>query len=227
MSAPLLVKVCGLTRPQDARLCLELGVDLTGFIFAAKSPRRVTPETVRGMPQGSALRVGVFVEQSVGEVLDIMEYAGLDLAQLHGGQSPEFCRAVGARRVIRVFWPAQHASPDALKTELERFAAVCHMLLLDAGTAGGGHGKTLDLDFLRGLQAPLPWLLAGGLGPDNIASALAKIRPHGVDLNSQVESAPGIKDHEKLRAALAAARGGVAPSGLPDRGSAPDPAGGG
>jgi len=207
MNAPLLVKVCGLTRPQDARLCLELGVDLTGFIFAQQSPRRVTPETVRDMPRGDALRVGVFVEQSAEEVIEIMEQARLDLAQLHGDQSPEFCRAVGPDRVIRVVWPARHASPDALAAELARFADACRLLLLDAGTAGGGHGKTLDLDFLRGLQAPLPWLLAGGLGPDNIAQTLAKIRPHGVDLNSSVESAPGVKDHDTLRAALAAARG--------------------
>ncbi|MBF0482915.1 MAG: phosphoribosylanthranilate isomerase, partial [Desulfovibrionaceae bacterium] len=135
MNAPVLVKVCGLTRREDAAACRELGVDLTGFIFAAGSPRRVTPETVRDIardtPESAALRVGVFAEQTAGEVIDIMDHAGLDLAQLHGDASPDFCRAVGAERVIRVFWPQRHATRLALEAELALFSGACRLLLLD------------------------------------------------------------------------------------------------
>jgi phosphoribosylanthranilate isomerase len=213
------VKVCGLTRPGDVALCHELGVDMTGFIFAAASPRLTTIKAALAAPRGKALRVGVFVEQTLDDVLRIMHAAELDLAQLHGGQDPDFCRAVGASRVMRAFWPARYDAPETLQAELKLFAGCCRLFLFDAGTAGGGHGKTLDLDFLHGVQSPLPWLLAGGLGPENLASALTQASPNGVDLNSRVESAPGVKDHDKLRDALAIVK--------TSRGSAPDPAGGG
>ena len=197
-----LVKVCGMTRPEQAEALDSLGVDLLGFIFAAKSPRRVSPEQAAAMPRGRAKRVGVFVEQTVGEVLAIMERADLDLAQLHGGQSPGFCRAVGPERVIRVFWPTRHPDLETLNAEMAGYADVCSMVLLDAGTSGGGHGKSLDFAPLSTLVAPRPWILAGGLSPDNLAEALRLARPAGVDMNSGLETSPGIKDIDKVRQAL-------------------------
>lgn len=206
MSA-LLVKVCGLTRPEDVIGCAEAGVDLTGFIFAAKSPRRVTPEQVAALPRTTAKRVGVFVEHALEEVLAIMDRTDLDMAQLHGGQDPDFCRAVGAHRVIRAFWPAKHADLTGLSQAMAPFAGAVAYALLDAGTAGGGHGRPLDWPALATLAAPMPWLLAGGLGPDNVAEAVRLARPHGVDLNSGVEASPGLKELAKVRRSLWAVKG--------------------
>ncbi len=191
-------KVCGLTRAQDVAACLDAGAAMTGFIFAARSPRRVTPEQARALPAAKALRVGVFVEQSPDEVLRIMDAAGLDLAQLHGGQDAAFCRAVGPDRVIKALWPEKLGSPRAIEIEMARFAPVCRFFLLDAGTSGGGHGRSMDFSLVTGLHAPRPWLLAGGLGPANLEAALNATAPDGLDLNSGLEKAPGVKDHAAI-----------------------------
>jgi len=206
MSA-LLVKICGITRAADGIACAEAGADMLGFIFAAKSPRRVTPATVAALPRTTAKRVGVFVEQTLDEILAIMDAAALDLAQLHGGQDPEFCRAVGPERVIRAFWPQKHPDTASLEAAMAPFAGAIRFALLDAGTAGGGHGNALDFAALAELSPPMPWLLAGGLGPDNVAEALRLARPHGLDLNSGVESSPGLKELGKVRRSLWAVRG--------------------
>ena len=206
MSAPL-VKVCGMTRAQDVTGCTEAGADLLGFIFAAKSPRRLTPGQAAALPRTAAKRVGVFVEHTLSEVLAIMDEAELDLAQLHGGQDVEFCRAVGPDRVIRAFWPQKHLDLASLAAAMAPFAGAVRFALLDAGTSGGGHGLSLDFATLAELSPPMPWLLAGGLGPDNLAEALRIAKPHGVDLNSGVESSPGLKDLVKVRRSLWAVKG--------------------
>jgi phosphoribosylanthranilate isomerase len=197
-----LVKVCGLTRAEDVALCAELGVDWTGFIFYPASPRNISVELAAALPRGRALRVGVFVRQDAHEVCRIMDRAGLDLAQLHGGQDASFCRVVGPRRVIKVFWPQRYPDLAELERDMRNFAPVCKAMLLDAGTSGGGHGQNLDFAVLRGLKCPKPWLLAGGLGPENIHAALGQCAPNGVDLNSGVEHAPGRKSGEMLRDAV-------------------------
>jgi phosphoribosylanthranilate isomerase len=197
-----LVKVCGLTLPEQAAALDEMGLDLLGFIFAAKSPRLVTPEQAAAMPFSRARRVGVFVEQSAEEVRRIMDLARLDLAQLHGGQDQEFCRKVGPQRVIRAFWPQRFADRGELEAELAQYADSCAYFLLDSGTSGGGHGRGLDFAGLAGLNSPRPWLLAGGLGPDNLAEATCLATPDGFDLNSGVESSPGVKDLEKIKMSL-------------------------
>lgn len=195
----MLVKVCGMTLPDQVAALDALGVDFLGFIFAAKSPRCVTPEHVASIPRGRAIRVGVFVEQNAAEVNRIMDAAGLDMAQLHAGQDEAFCEAVGPDRVIRAFWPQRHATRAELEAEMARFADSCALMLLDAGTSGGGHGKSLDFAGLAGLQAPRPWLLAGGLSPANAAQALREARPAGLDINSGVESAPGVKNLDRTK----------------------------
>lgn len=197
-----LVKVCGLTKPEQAVQLDALGLDFLGFVFAARSRRRVAPGLVAAIPRGRAKRVGVFAGMTADEVLAVLDQAGLDYAQLHDDQDPDFCRRVGPDRVIRTFWPQRHASRADLEAEIARFAHVCAFVLLDAGTAGGGHGKSLDFAFLSGLLSPRPWLLAGGLSPDNVAQAARLAAPDGFDLNSGVESAPGVKDPALVRLAL-------------------------
>ncbi|MFZ5811919.1 MAG: phosphoribosylanthranilate isomerase [Thermodesulfobacteriota bacterium] len=206
-------KVCGLTRPDDVAACLDAGAAMTGFIFAAKSPRRITPRAARDLPAAKALRVGVFVEQTPDEVLRIMDAAGLDLAQLHGGQDEAFCRAVGPDRVIKALWPEKLGSPRAVEEEMGRFAPVCRFFLLDAGTSGGGHGRAMDFSLVAGLESPRPWLLAGGLGPANIEAALDAAAPDGLDLNSGLERAPGVKDHQAIARVAAILAGRWPPGG--------------
>ena len=205
--AGILVKICGMTRAEDVAGCSAAGADLLGFIFAAKSPRRITPAQAAALPRTSAKRVGVFIEQTLAEVLAIMDAADLDLAQLHGGQDADFCRAVGPDRVIRAFWPQKHPTLESLAAEMAAFEGAVRYALLDAGTSGGGHGKSLDFAALAELAPPMPWLLAGGLGPDNVAEALRIAKPHGVDLNSGVESSPGLKDLQKVRRSLWSVKG--------------------
>lgn len=195
------VKVCGLTRHEDVELAIGLGVSGCGFIFHEKSPRVVEPSFAARYASRSVERFGVFVRQDADEVLRIMDEARLTLAQLHGDQDEAFCLRVGPERVVKVLWPGRYGSRRELDADLARFAPLCRFFLFDAGTSGGGHGKSLDFAMLKGLAAPKPWLLAGGLGPDNLAEAMA-CQPFGVDLNSGVEVEPGLKDPEKLVRAL-------------------------
>ncbi len=197
-----LVKVCGLTRQEDAHLCAQLRVNLAGFIFHPDSPRNIAPEAAAAIDTGAMMRVGVFVRQSVEEVREIMSRARLHLAQLHGDQVEAFCEALGRNRVMRVFWPERHASREDLEREMARFVPLARYFLLDAGSGGGGHGRATDFTLLAGLRVDKSWFLAGGLGPDNLAEALLRTCPCGVDLNSGVEASPGIKDHDKVRTAM-------------------------
>jgi len=209
----LLVKVCGMTSEADARLCARLGADLLGFIFHPRSLRCVEPALPASLNMPLILKVGVFVDQSLDETLALMEAGRLDLAQLHGGQDLAFCaalaKALSPQRVIKVVWPEKAGSQEAFQAGLDRFAPHCCLFLADAGQGGGGHGRTIDGEVLAKAAFPLPWLLAGGLGPATIGPMLSRFRqcgqkPAGLDLNSGVESAPGIKDETLLRAAFAA-----------------------
>jgi phosphoribosylanthranilate isomerase len=197
----LLRKVCGLTRPEDVALCHELGAEFTGFIFAEKSFRCISPEAAAALPKGPSLRVGVFAGAASATGRDTARTAGLDLVQLHGGEDPAFCRSLGPERVIKTLWP-ERLSPQTLTLEIERFAPVCAYYLLDAGSSGGGSGKRLAWCTLARIAFPRPWLLAGGLGPKTLLPALAACTPGGVDMNSALESVPGVKDHALLRKAF-------------------------
>lgn len=201
------VKVCGMTRQADADMCIRHGAGMLGFIFHPASPRNIAPEDAAAIRTPGVVRVGVFVSQGVGEVQDIMARAGLDIAQLAGDHDRAACMAIGPERVMRVFRPEVHARRAGLEAELAAFDGAMALALLDAGTAGGGHGRTLDFAGLAGLRSPTPWLLAGGLSPQTLPAALEQCTPDGVDLNSGVESAPGRKDEVLVGQALALLRG--------------------
>ncbi|MFP4127559.1 MAG: phosphoribosylanthranilate isomerase [Desulfonatronovibrio sp.] len=202
---PLLIKVCGLTREQDLKFCRDLGIDMTGVIFHPESPRYVSPDLAGTWEKEKELRVGVFVDQDKEEIVDIIDRAGLDMVQLHGGQGPEICQAVGPDRVIRAFWPDSFDRVEDFLEEIDRFKDVCRYFLFDAGKAGGGHGKNIGCEWLDKIKSPRPYLLAGGLGPDNV-SRMLDLDMAGFDLNSGVESAPGRKDQEKIRQVLSRVR---------------------
>ncbi len=183
-------------------MCTSMGVTVLGFIFHPPSPRNVSPDLPAHINEVNTVKkVGVFVRQSTSEINQIMLAGELHLAQLHGDQDEAFCDAVGAERVIKVIWPQKYKTTASLQTELDRFAPHCANFLFDAGISGGGHGAAMNLSFITELDIPRPYFLAGGLGPDTIKTALA-CSPDGVDLNSGVETSPGIKDRTRLNQTL-------------------------
>ena len=191
------VKVCGLTCASDVIACHELGVHYTGFIFVPSSPRAVNAQAVAVFPRGAAKRVGVFANASPSTVLQIIQTARLDYVQLHGNETPEECLAIGKERVIKTLWPMKQPQKELIAL-IQMYAPVCSMLLFDAGTHGGGSGNTLQWDTLANLTPPLPWLLAGGIGPQNVAAAALACSPFGIDCNSGVEQSAGIKSKEAI-----------------------------
>ncbi|MEF8941322.1 MAG: phosphoribosylanthranilate isomerase [Desulfohalobiaceae bacterium] len=203
------IKVCGLTRQRDIDACREFGAHWAGFIFHPESKRHIHPERAASLETGDLVRVGVLVRQDPEEALSIMRQCRLDLVQLHGDQDPAFCRRMGPERVIRTFWPQRFEREEDLQRELDRYAPCCDWFLLDAGLSGGGHGKRIEAEWLAGgLCFERPWLLAGGLGPESIGAGLS-LRPDGVDLNSGVEAAPGIKDRHAIAQTLSTLQGEI------------------
>jgi phosphoribosylanthranilate isomerase len=194
------IKICGITNLDDARLAAELGAHALGFIFYAKSPRFVRPdaarEIIRNLPP-LVMTVGVFVDEEAGVVKDIAETAGLDWVQLHGQESPEYCRSL-QRRVIKGFRIKDAHSLSLLPVYRRSVQA----FLLDTYKAGttGGTGETFDWTLARQAKELGPIILAGGLTPGNVAQAIKAVQPAAVDVASGVEAAPGKKDPEKLRA---------------------------
>ena len=193
------IKICGITNLMDARLSADLGAHALGFIFYPKSPRSVRPDAARAIIDNLPpfiMTVGVFVDEEAGVVREIAATAGLDWVQLHGQESPEYCRSLG-RRVIKGFRIKDTNSLTLLPDYRESVQA----FLFDtykAGTAGGT-GTTFDWTLARQAKESGPIILAGGLTPANVAQAIKAAQPAAVDVASGVEAAPGKKDPEKLR----------------------------
>jgi phosphoribosylanthranilate isomerase len=192
---PIPIKICGLTRAEDALLAWELGASALGFIFHSKSPRYVTPEQVveirRQLP-AEAFCVGVFVDRTTGDVNAIAEAAGLDAVQLHGRETPLQCAAM-TRPVIKVI-----RAED--EHHLDEYAVAAFLLDAAHPTLAGGTGLTADWSLAARIARRVPLILAGGLEPANIREAIRAARPAGLDLSSGVEAAPGVKDAAKMNA---------------------------
>ena len=193
----LFVKICGITRPEDAWLAAELGANALGFVFWPGSPRAVHADVVRAIRRDlpkAVETVGVFVDQPADEVTRIMDAAGLDVAQLHGQETPEYCQALHRRVFKSIAMRANGpVSFDGFAPEI--------VLLADAHDPErrGGTGQTVNWDAVREMAAVRPTILAGGLTPANIKLAVRTVRPYGVDVSSGVESSPGVKDPQRLR----------------------------
>ncbi len=200
----LMVKICGLTNAADAVAAAAAGADAAGFVLA-ESPRRVTPAQAKAVctvlpPE--ILRVGVFVAPEAAYVEEAMAEIGLDLAQIHGDLPREFWQRLG-NRAIRAVSVGRHPPGADLAFGPPRY------LLLDTyhPKLAGGTGRHFDWIKAEAYCAlGLPCLIAGGLNPSNVRSALAAARPAGVDVSSGVEEAPGRKDHRLMRAFIAAVR---------------------
>lgn len=203
----MFIKICGITNLEDALAAVEAGADALGFNFYRRSPRYIAPEDARrivGELPATLMSVGVFVNESEPEQVErIMDAANLTAVQLHGDETPEYCSALSGRFVIKALRASSTFEPQVVK-DYETDA-----ILLDAYAKDtrGGTGRVVDWDIARRVRELVPQLfLAGGLSVENISEAIAAVEPYAVDACSQLESAPGKKDHERVRAFIAAAR---------------------
>jgi phosphoribosylanthranilate isomerase len=206
----LRIKICGLTTPQDARVAIDAGADALGFNFFPASKRYIAPEAdrdwIRGLPE-VVDKMAILVNPTWDEAMAAARLPGIDALQLHGSETPEFCgrlRAAGIRfeKAIAV------SGPDSL-SRMADFST--DTILLDSGRAGefGGTGQTFPWVLARNFIEANPELrvvVAGGLNPENVADAVALIRPFGVDVTTGVEASPGRKDASLIRAFISAAR---------------------
>jgi phosphoribosylanthranilate isomerase len=197
----MFIKICGTTSEEDALLAVGLGADAVGFIFAT-SPRQVAPQlaadVVKRLPP-EIVTVGVFRDHAPARVVDIVHAAGLRVAQLHGHETAEDARWIGARvpLVIKAF-----AAGDARVARANDYASWA--VLLDAPNPGSG--QVFDWAFASEVPTGQRLIIAGGLTPSNVGAAIARTLPWGVDVVSGVERSPGKKDPVKLREFIAAAR---------------------
>jgi phosphoribosylanthranilate isomerase len=197
------VKVCGITNLDDALAATEMGADALGFVLAP-SPRQVSPEDLRRLVAELPpfiTKVGVFVNSPLDEVRRIMSNCGLDLAQLHGSESPEYCEALFPR-AIKAF---QVKDATVLK-QLPLYRASAYLLDGYHSKLKGGSGQSFDWEILQQAKGLGRIILSGGLTPENVARAIAVAKPYGVDVASGVEARPGKKDHTKLAAFIKAVK---------------------
>ena len=205
-----LVKICGITNLDDALAAVEAGADALGFNFYSLSPRYITPqqarEIIEQLPE-SVLTVGVLVNEDSEAVRAIAGEAGLRALQLHGDESPEYCRELADFYVIKTF--AVSDTFDIQATHAYQVEAT--MLDTKHNNLRGGTGQTFDWSVAKQAALTIPKLfLAGGLSPENIKNAVEIVRPFAVDACSALEDSPGKKNHERMRVFINTVRG-VAP----------------
>ncbi len=201
------IKICGLTNRDDAIDAVNLGADAIGFIFYEDSPRYITPDIVEEISlflPPFVLLVGVFVNHDKAFIDAVVHRCKLDLIQLHGNESPAFCRSM-RRRVIKAFKIEDINDVDAIAPYQSSVSAV----LLDTKVSGreGGTGKIFDWGLaLKAKEFDIPLILAGGVNVSNLNKAAKLVNPYAVDLSSSVESAPGKKDYNKMKELIDAAK---------------------
>lgn len=209
----LAIKICGLRTPETLDVALESGADMVGFVFFGKSPRHLSLETARLLgqrAQGRAGKVALTVNANDETLHAIIAALKPDMLQLHGTETPQRVAVVRSHFGL----PVMKALPIATRADLSpirEYANVADCLLFDArpsasDTRPGGLGKTFDWTLLAGLNISVPYMLSGGLNPDNVAEAIRITGAPGVDVSSGVERAPGEKDPDKIRDFIRAAR---------------------
>ncbi|HST54824.1 MAG TPA: phosphoribosylanthranilate isomerase [Solirubrobacteraceae bacterium] len=207
------VKICGITRLQDAQLAAELGAWALGMIFYAPSPRSCSLSEAQRVTAALRRQVelcGVFVNPTLEHVVGTAEQLGLTLIQLHGDEGPAFCGEVARRTGARVIKAAQVSGMGDVQ-DLARFHVDFHLLDARSTEPGkeslrGGTGEVFDWALLSGRRSKVPLILSGGLGPENVAEAIERVAPYAVDSASGTEAAPGRKDPDKLRAFFSAVK---------------------
>ena len=212
-AAAVRVKICGVNSPFALDAAVSAGADMLGFVFFPPSPRALSPAdaaALGALDTGGAERVGLFVDPDDAAIEAVLAALPLDVLQLHGSETPERCAAVRARfglPVMKALGVASSSDLDALAS----YAPAVDRFLLDAKPPAGaelpgGNAAAFDWRIVAGREVPRPWLLAGGLTPDNVARAVAESGAPGVDVSSGVEKARGVKDPALVRAFVAAAK---------------------
>jgi phosphoribosylanthranilate isomerase len=223
-----LVKICGLSTPETLDVALDAGADAVGFVFFPPSPRNISFDQARVLGarvKGRARKVALTVDADDALLEKIIAALKPDMLQLHGHETPQ--RVAAIRESFGL--PVMKVLPIETKADLaaiKGYTNVTDRLLFDArpprdATRPGGLGKPFDWHLLENLELSIPFMLSGGLHPDNVAGALAITKAGGVDVSSGVESAPGVKDPDKIRAFIRAAR--AVPSSRPSERSEHEP----
>lgn len=209
----LFTKICGLTDEVAVQTAVKHEADMVGFVFYPASPRNVSAEQaeilLRDVPSGID-RVGLFVDPETDFLDQILGKARLDLLQLHGDETPERCRAISVYFGLPLIKAIKVSSKADIKAAKD-YEDVVDWLMFDArppqdGALPGGNGVAFDWALLKGVEFKRPWLLAGGLTPDNLPQAVQQSGARAVDVSSGVEASPGKKDPAKIKAFLAAAK---------------------
>ncbi|AZQ68737.1 phosphoribosylanthranilate isomerase [Silicimonas algicola] len=213
MQSTVRVKICGLRTPEAVAAAAEAGASYVGFVFFPRSPRALTPDEARALsvdvPSGVA-KVGLLVDADDALLDDIDRLVPLDMLQLHGSETPERVAEVRTRYGLPVMKAIGIADAADLSL-LDDFAGVADQILVDAkpptaGALPGGNGLSFDWRLIANRRWSLPWMLAGGLTPSNVAEAVALTGAPQVDVSSGVESAPGVKDLSLIKAFVDALR---------------------
>ncbi|WP_019502431.1 phosphoribosylanthranilate isomerase [Pseudanabaena sp. PCC 6802] len=208
------IKVCGITKPDQAVAIAAMEIDALGFICVPYTPRYVDCEQIRcicDLLPASVDRVGVFLDASLPEIHQIIQRSGLNCVQLHGKESLQFCQALRSAipnvKLIKAFRIQTKEDLEQARAYVEGTDAI-DAILLDAydPKLAGGTGRTINWDILTDFRPTCHWLLAGGLTPENVAIALEQLHPDGIDISSGVEIAPGNKDIGRVRKLIHAVR---------------------
>lgn len=206
------VKICGITTDEAMQAAIDAGADYVGLVFFAKSPRFVTPDQAADLTQLVEVpKVGLFVDPDDALLDAVVANVRLDLLQFHGAETPERLERIRLEYGLPVMKVVPVSSAADLSAA-EPFLEVADRLLFDAkppkgSELPGGNAVSFDWTILKGYRSKLPWMLAGGLTPANVAEAIRVSGAKAVDVSSGVESAPGVKDPELIRAFIAAAKG--------------------
>lgn len=207
------IKICGIRDGNALEGAIAARADYAGFVFYPPSPRALTPREAAPLAAraaGRIARVGLFVDATDAEIAEAVAAAGLEAIQLHGSESPERAAALRARHGLHVWKALAVAERDDI-ARAARYRDTVDLILFDAktpkGALPGGMGLRFDWDLLRGLRSPIDWGIAGGIDVTNVAEAIATTGAPLVDVSSGVETAPGVKDAELIRAFARAVRG--------------------
>ncbi|WP_254217237.1 phosphoribosylanthranilate isomerase [Synechococcus sp. CCY 9618] len=215
-----MLKICGLREPDQAAAIAALGVDAIGVIAVPASPRFLSPpqrpELFAAMAAAGSGCSGVLVvaDPTDAQLEELDGARGHAVVQLHGDESVERCRELGQRLDVRL-WKALRVRSPADLEQAAAYAGVVEALLLDAWVPGqlGGTGHRIPTEWLVGFRPPIPWWLAGGVGPETAGDLLALLRPDGLDASSAVERSPGFKDLARVAALVATVRGSICAAG--------------
>ena len=202
------IKICGITNLEDAQTAVREGADALGFIFHSQSPRFVEVNVVKSIVHQLPpfiLPIGVFVNEGLTIVRNMMDQCGLALAQLHGDETPSYCETLG-RPVLKGIRLKDRSTFLSLAEYKGRAGVRGFVIDTFSESEYGGTGKVADWDLALEAAEAAPILLAGGLTPDNVQEAIQKVHPYGVDVSSGVEASPGKKDRTKVKAFIQAAQ---------------------